>query len=112
MHTIAVILGDNDFGNTFQPLLESVYRAILWQGGLSREAVEKAIRCGVEFHYVAFQLGDRYTEEGCRKVEETVRYLSDIQVLFDEEAEADIQSSDHDGGAWYLEMATGKVYAY
>jgi hypothetical protein len=112
MHTIAVILGDNDFENTFQPLLESVYRAMLWKGDLSKETVEKAIRCGVEFHYVAFQLGDRYAEVGYRKVEETVRHLSDIMVLFDEKAEADIQRNDHDGGAWYLEMATGKVYAY
>jgi len=112
MRTIAIVLGDNDFGNTFKPLLESLYRGIAWNDGLSREAVEAAIRAGIGFHYLAFQHGRRFGQEGHSSLEDKVHYLSKLRVLFDEEAEADICHVDHDGGAWYLELATGHVHAY
>lgn len=32
MRSIAIVLGDNDYGNTFRPLLESIYRAIEHNG--------------------------------------------------------------------------------
>lgn len=35
MRTIALVFGDNDYGNTFRPLLDSVYRAFDWNSGLS-----------------------------------------------------------------------------
>jgi len=110
--TIAVVLGDNDFGNTFKPLLETVYRAVRWNDGLPSHVIETAIRSGIEFHYVAFQHGKRAGKSGNLSVPDTVSYLSEIRILFDEEAEADIQERDHDSGAWYLELATGQVYAY
>lgn len=110
--TVAIVLGDNDYGNTFKPLLETVFRASFWNGGLSKEVLEKAIRAGIEFHYVAFQHGKRHGETGYGSVEDTVRYLSEVRVLFDEEAEADIAQVDHDGGAWYLELGSGHVCSY
>lgn len=111
MRTIAVVLGDNDFGNTFRPLLESVHRAILWQGGMSRERAQALITTGLEFHYLAFQ--QRQTVNGDALGIQAEDYLrARLRVLFDEEAEADIQNSDHDHGAWYLEVPTGNVYSY
>lgn len=112
VRTIAVVLGDNDFGATFQPLLESIARAIVWNVEPSREVLEKAIRAGVEFHYLAFQHGRHFGEPGYGSVEDTVSYLRTMSVLFDEEAESDIARHDHDRGAGYLETATGQVYVY
>lgn len=112
MRTIAIVFDNNDFGNTFVPLLESIHRAIDWNGGLSREVIEKAIRAGIKFHYIAFQHGNRYGQPGYPSVHSTVEYLSNIRILFDEEAEADICGVDHDSGAWYLEIPTGNVYFY
>lgn len=113
MRTIVVILGDNDFGNTFRPLLETLYKAITWNGGLTEEAAKAAIQAGIEFHYVAFQHGSHFGENGYGTVEDTVSYLREgLKVIFDEEAEADICQRDHDGGAWYLELASGNVAAY
>lgn len=112
VRTVAVVLGDNDYGNTFKPLLESLHRGIVWNNGLSREAIETAIKAGVEFHYLAFQAGCHADREGHGTVESTMIHLSNIRILFDEEAEADISQKDHDSGAWYLELATGQVYPY
>lgn len=112
MRTIVIVLNDNDYGNTFRPLLETVYRAIDWNDGLTTEVVKKAIFAGIEFHYLAFQLGGNFGKSGYGTIEETVKYLGKIDVLFDEAAEADICQRFHDGGAWYLELATGKVTAY
>lgn len=112
VRTIAVVLGDNDYGNTFKPLLESLHRGIVWNDGLSREAIETAIKAGVEFHYLAFQFGRHSGKVKYGTIESTMSHLNDIRILFDEEAEADISQKDHDGGAWYLELATGQVYSY
>lgn len=109
MRTVAVILGDNDFGSTFRPLLESIHRSLLWHGALSRDSVIRLIHAGLGFHYLAFQVGGSHDDQDADR---TVEYLGRIRVLFDEEAEADIQQGDHDGGAWYLEIATGNVFSY
>ena len=112
IRTIAVILGDNDFGHTFMPLLETVARAISDASmPPSRERVERMIRSGIEMHYLAFQCSNRETiDEG--RLEHTMEYLSSVRILFDAEAEVDICVKDHDGGAWYLETITGNVYSY
>lgn len=114
MRTIAIHLGDNDFHNTFKPLLASLYQAIVWNNGLSREAIEAAVLAGIEFHYVAFQHGSHFGAKGYRPLDETMHYLkTGLRILFDEEAEADIcHPGGRNGGAWYLELATGQVYAY
>lgn len=112
MRTIAVVLGDNDFGNTFKPLLESLWRAIEWNDGLDETVLVDAIKSGIEFHYRAFQLGDNAGKSGYGSVADTVKYLGAANVLFDEAAEADICQAGHDGGAWYLEIASGNVRSY
>lgn len=113
VRTLAIILDDNDFGNTFRPLLETIYRAYDWNGGLSKEVLETAVRSGIEFHYRVFQHGKTFGDKGYGAVEVTMQYLSSkVKVLFDEDAEADICQAHHDGGAWYLELTTGNVFAY
>ncbi len=42
----------------------------------------------------------------------TAKYLSGIKVLFNEDAEQDIATGDHDQGAWYLELQSGTVAGY
>jgi hypothetical protein len=112
IRTVAIVLNDNDFGNTFRPLLESIYSAITWNGGMSREAIIASILAGVEFHYVAFQHGSHFGESGYGTTEGTVKYLKEAQILFNEEAEADICQKDHDAGAWYLDVQSGNIAAY
>lgn len=113
MRTIAIILGDNDFHHTFQPLLQSIYQVVQWHSNeLSKETIEKCIREGIKYHYLAFQYGDKtyHTNKDLEFLMNT--YFKDIKVLFDEEAEKAIQEEDHDGGAWYLELTTGNVYCF
>ena len=113
MRTIALVFGDNDFGNTFRPLLESVYRAFDWNGELSEEVVKAAVYAGIEFHYLAFQHARHFGQPGYGSLEQKIEYLRGVRVLFDEEAEADIcNPNGHNAGAWYLELATGQVTAY
>lgn len=113
MRTIVIILGDNDFGQTFRPLLKTINRAIKCNDDLTTpEQVTTCIKEGVRFHYLTFQHRIRHTESTCYKIEKVIDYLSKIRILFDEEAESDIQTKDHDSGAWYLELATGNVYSY
>jgi Fe-S cluster biogenesis protein NfuA len=38
------------------------------------------------------------------------KYLNEIRVLFDEEAEKYIEEHGGDSGSWQLEVQTGKVY--
>lgn len=107
MKTIAIVLGDNDFGNTFVPLLNSINKAIQYSN-LPQESVEKCIRAGIEYHYMAFQLGGKSND----RIPQTIQYLSKIRILFDKDAEKDIENEDHDSGAWYLEVMTGEVFPY
>lgn len=115
IRTVALVFGDNDFGKTFKPLLESLHRAIALRADdgdeLSKQEIVELINSGIEFHYRAFQY-DSSRSQGVLSVEHIVKYLRSVRVLFDEEAELDIQNVDHDGGAWYLETATGEVYYY
>lgn len=112
VRTIAIVLNDNDFGNTFSPLLDSLYRAITWNGGMSKNAISASILAGIEFHYTAFQHGTHFGESGYGTTNETVEYLKKIKILFNEEAEADACQNGHDGGAWYLDVQAGTVSAY
>lgn len=112
VRTVALVLNDNDFGNTFIPLLDSLYRAIIWNSGISRDAIKDAVFAGIEFHYVAFQHGKHFGESGYLTTEQTVKYLKEVKILFNEEAEADACQKDHDGGAWYLDLQSGTVSSY
>lgn len=113
MRTIAIVLGDNDYGNTFKPLLESLARAIKYNGEMSEAAVRTSILAGIEFHYLAFQHGSNHGAPGYAPTASTVEYLSKARILFDDEAEADIcRLGGHDGGAWYLEVFSEHISAY
>lgn len=109
MRTLAIILGDNDFGNTFQQLLETVKRVMNWKlHSLQEDQIRLLIQEGIHFHVLAFQ-----PPMDMSNIEDTVRYLKgNVKILFDDEAEEDISTKDHDHGAWYLELITGKIYSY
>lgn len=117
MRTLAIVLGDNDFGNTFHPLLKGL-KAILADRGevLSRMDIEIIIRQSIMAYYVGYQYtflpGDYMSETHEAHLAHIAKYLSRIRVLFDEEAERDIVTEDHDHGAWYLEIQSGRVEAY
>lgn len=105
--SIAIVLGDNDYGNTFRPLLQTVMRAVEYHGELTKEQAAWMIRDGIAWHYKAFQnLGRGEPSAGM------LGYLGSVRILFDDAARDDIASRDHDGGAWYLCADTGKVYSY
>lgn len=114
MRTIAINLGDNDFASTFYNLLETLNRAIEWNcEEMTRPQIVNCILSGIEHHYVTFQQGYNQGSRGYGPVPATVKYLLDnITILFDEEAEEDIENNFHNGEAWYLEIQTGKVYSY
>ena len=120
IRTIAIVLGDNDFGNTFRPLLEGLKKTIEYHdGNLLPEEIDMIVRQGIMAYYVGYQY--RFTPGSygypAHKTHEqhlahTAAYLKDVKVLFDEEAEEDIATKDHDSGAWYLELQSGVVQGY
>jgi hypothetical protein len=119
IRTVAIVLGDNDFGNTFRPLLNGLKAVIEYHGSdLTPEQIELIIRQSVMAYYVAYEYrfdpfcyGDGSRTEA-EHLAITAKYLSEIKVLFDEAAENDILTADHDGGAWYLEVQSGVVKGY
>lgn len=112
MRTIAIVLGDNDFGLTFIPLLETLNNAIQYNGELSEDCVRAFVKDAALSHYKAFQRGSTWGDDGYGTFEHTEKYLQKAKVLFDDEAEADIATRFQNGEAWYLEIPTGKVYSY
>jgi len=111
VRTIAIVLGDNDFGNTFRPLLEGL-KSILSDRELTQSNVEIIIRNSTVAYYVGYQHRFDMHESSEAHLEHIKNYLSGIKVLFDEAAEKDIAIADHDGGAWYLEVQSGTVCGY
>jgi hypothetical protein len=109
IYLIAVILGNNDYNTTFVEVLESINRILMWRELPSKAFVEDLIRSSIPFHYLGFQV----VEEQLGNVVQTVEYLQkSVKVLFNEEAEKDIETQDHNCGAWYLEVTTGEIYDY
>jgi hypothetical protein len=110
---VAIILNDNDFTMTFTPLLETIKNALEWNQQLTQETVTRAIYKAIEFHYLAFQLGNNYGQRGYGSVEQTITYLiSNMKILFNEEAVKDALNVYRDGGAWYLDVASGQITTY
>ena len=100
MQAIAIILGDNDFGSTFKPLLETINRVLDYRD-LDKDKVTELIFDGIEFHYRAFQ----QDEETVQDANNTVAYLlTNTRVIFDEEAYAASVTEDHDCGSWLLHV--------
>jgi hypothetical protein len=121
MRTIAIVLGDNDFGNTFRPLLEGLKDIIEYHKPfeLTKENIDLIIRQSIIAYYIGYQYRfdlQNYHVKVQKTEEEHLNsiwvYLKDVKILFDEEAEADIASKDHDGGAWYLELQSGIISGY
>jgi hypothetical protein len=110
MRTIAIVLCDNDFGNTFIPLLETIKRVIEHRGidKVTPVDIDFIIRQNVMAHYFAFQFHFGVQEHRGT----TESYLKRIKVLFDEDAEKHITENDHDRGSWYLELHSGRVFSY
>lgn len=112
MRTISLVLCDNDFGACLRHSLESAYKFITWHDRkLTKEQVEHIIRKGIEFHYLAYHNFPAWAVEKPR-LNQTLKYLSKIQILFDEEAEKHIETHDHDGGSYYLLLETGEIESY
>jgi len=117
---VAIVLNDNDFGSTYIPLLQSIYKAMLWNGlNLSQDLVRMQITEGVRYHYITFQQGNKFGDPGYGPIEGTLDYLSKAKVLFNAEAIHSYCTEDYDGGAWYLSISDksvaariGEVYSY
>jgi hypothetical protein len=116
IRTIAIVLGDNDFGNTFRPLLEGLKPIFEYRGEyeLTPEQLEIIIRRSAMAYYVGYQYSfyDGGYGDGKNHLYNTEKYFEGIKVLFNEAAENDIATADHDGGAWYLELQSGTVAGY
>lgn len=113
MRTIAIVLGDNDFGTTFRHLLDGLKRVLEYHShSLNRADIELIIRRSIMAYYIGYQY--RFDLDGGQDMggPDMEKYLNGIRVLFDEEAEADIATKDHDSGAWYLELQSGTVASY
>lgn len=112
MRTIVIKLCDNDFGNTFRNLLSTVYRLIVFKEGLvSEELVRNSILEGIRFHYLYFQ-SDWDSESDEKSIKTCNNLGNKIKIYFDAEAEQIIENFDDDGGSWYLEIQTGKIYSF
>lgn len=113
MRTVAIILGDNDFGNTFYPLLHSLREVIHFHDGkVDEDFIRKVIIEGIRFHYIAFQEGMMYSFHHAIKIDRIINSLEKVKILFDEEAEKDIATKDHNKGAWYFELQSGNIASY
>jgi len=104
MNLVCIVLGDNDFGNTFVPLLKSIHQVLLYNPDMTEKDLFKIIHLGIDFHYTAYQNKQDTTN--------IYEYLKKIKILFDDEASKFISTNDHDGGSWFLEISSGKVESF
>jgi len=110
IYLIAVVVGNNEYNTTFVELLESINRVLMWRELPSTAFVEDLIRSSIHFHYLGFQVSE---EQQLGNVVQTVEHLQkNVKVLFNKEAEKDIETQDHGYGAWYLEVNSGEIYDY
>jgi len=113
MHSIVIKFGDNDFGNTFQNLLDTIYRAIDENNRkpFSEFEIIDLIKKGILFHYIAFQNQYRYacTEENLKSTEE---YLLKFKVLFDEEADEFYKTGWQNSECVYLHIESGFITTF
>lgn len=116
MHAIAIILGDNDFGNTFRPLLDTLATAITAHPDFTPEQVKTLIYLGTTFHYAAFcnRFQYKYAREDSfdEHFEQMGPKLVPRKILFDDEADAAYLSEDHDSGAWHLHIPSGQINSF
>jgi len=115
VRSIAVVWGDNDFHNTFVPLLETLRRAVRYRSeALTPDAIKGLLRDGLWFHYLAFQ-GEAFRPQAINRYKipppgdptrlaQTMKYLSRdfLSVKFNEEADLAVGTEDHNHSAWYV----------
>lgn len=119
MHSIAIIVYDNDFGNTFKNLLKTITEVLSHHAGneLSEKIMTEIIKSSIRFHYIAFQNKYEYKHPEYTNFEKHFdnieKYLlRRIVILFDGEADKAYLTKDYDGGAWHLHTATGQINAF
>lgn len=104
IHSILITVHDNDFYSTFINLLHSIREAVIYSGGeLYQDEVERLIKDGVLWHYLAFQNHYRFGNP-----KSTERYLLDnLKVWFNTEADKKVQgmpSYESNGEYYYLNI--------
>jgi len=117
IRSVAIVLGDNDFGQTFHNLLETILRVIVNDPIISEYSIEKIIKEGLRFHYIAFQNKyDPYYGNGVdsfkKHFDHIENYLSSIRIYFNDDAEREFENGDHDGGAWILCIQDGSITSF
>jgi len=118
-HMVLIKFHDNDFHSTFQPLLDSVLNYLYRNAGGEKPVpdtlIEQMIRDGIEYHYRYFQLAScfRYDLNDSRynRIDSTIEYLNQIEILFNKEAEAVLNQCDN-GENWLLNISTAEVITY
>lgn len=112
IYAVAVSICDNDFNNTFIPILEAVQKLLKHLAGserLTHDLIETFIVDSIQPFYVAYQYNANY----CPPLESTVEYLKEkIKVFFNDEAFLEWQNNDHDDGSYFLDVVAGKVLRY
>lgn len=109
VQSLVIVFGDNDFIHTFQPLIETLHRALQGNPNFTPEQLIRLIGEGVRFHYLAFQNQYRYED----RLDSTEKYLKEgLRILFDADADLAFQTEDHDSSAWHLHIPSGQINAF
>ena len=113
INAVSIVLEDNDFNQTFLALLSSIKDVLKYYPDLTFDNLSKIIVSGVEFHYLAFQLRNNHGKSGYGDSKQTVLYLvSNMKILYNQEAINDALTVSHDGGAWFLDVYQEQVMSY
>lgn len=113
MKSIAIILGDNDFGNTMRPLLLNLADALTYgPDDLDETYIQRLVHEGMPWHYKAYQNRGSYGDEA--DAARVGAYLQDnAYVLYNAAADHAVKNEDHDSGAWYMSMeCPGEVISF
>jgi len=115
--SIAIVFDDNDFGNTFINLMNTVKNILYYNKTSDRVVLTKIILEGCRFHYIAFQNQYDYKnvwathEEHFDFIEQYLR--TGIKVFFnEEEANAKYFNEDHDSTSYHLDVASGQINCF
>jgi hypothetical protein len=135
MRSIAIVLGDNDFGSMFRGLLETMVNFFIYHDGtkgITENNIRLLIKEGLRFHYLAYQTRwDMQVKEAKdqplsgvheKELQRVVDYLlygnmpnknyNHLRILFDNDADAAFNTEDHDGGAWHLDIKSGQINSF
>lgn len=120
--SVAIVLGDNDFGTTFKNLLDTVVNTLIYDPDTPAIAIETFIRSAVRSHYLGFQYKWEY-HGGVAPPETELQRLESyllnghgnsrpLRIIFDDAADLAYASEDHDHGAWHLHVASGQINSF